>query len=86
MYYVLDGEKKVIINENTTLPELDIGAHNITIFARDAVGNFGASETVSFIIVEPERFPDVTIAAVFTTLIVAGIIGLQICFKKTKNH
>jgi len=82
MYYVLDGEKKVIINENTTLPELHIGAHNITVFARDTVGNFGASETVSFIIVEPERFPDVTIAAVFTTLIVTVIIGLLIHFKK----
>ncbi len=82
IYYVLDGEKKVIINENTTLPELHIGAHNITVFARDTVGNFGASETVSFIIVEPERFPDVTIAAVFTTLIVAVIIGLLIHFKK----
>jgi hypothetical protein len=80
--YVLDGKENVIINGNTTLSNLSNGAHNVTVFAWDAAGNIGASETVTFTITEP--FPVVPVAAAFVIVAVVGV-GLQVYFKKRKH-
>ena len=70
--YVLDGQASVTVVGNTTLTGLTCGAHNVTVYAWDTVGNAGASETVFFTITEPEpeSFP--------TTLVVAPIAVVSI--------
>ncbi len=56
--YSLDGKVNVTITGNTTLSDIAEGAHNITVYAKDSVGNEGASETVYFnIALKPELTP-----------------------------
>jgi hypothetical protein len=53
MGYSLDGQGNVTVAGNTTLPELPIGIHTLTVYANDTTGNMGASEPASFEIVLP---------------------------------
>ena len=46
--YSLDGKSIITIKGNTTLTGLPEGTHNITVFANDTLGNFGASPLVHF--------------------------------------
>jgi len=46
--YSLDGQANITITANMTLTELPAGSHNLTVYAKDAAGNIGASETVHF--------------------------------------
>jgi hypothetical protein len=48
--YKLDGKANVPIDGNTTLTGLSDGAHRIVIYATDALGTAGISETVLFFI------------------------------------
>jgi hypothetical protein len=80
--YVLDGQKNVTIGGNTTLSGLSNGKHNVTVYARDAAGNIGVSETISFSVELP--FPTAMVAA--STASVAAIsIGFLLYFKKRKH-
>ena len=78
--YSLDGLSNVTLsNEETTLSNLPYGLHSITIYAIDADGNSGDSETVYFTIAEEtgtsqsEAFPT-WILVVITVIAVAVII------------
>ena len=53
--YSLDGHDNITITGNLTLTGLTNGDHNLTVYAKDNVGNLGASGTISFSIVG--RFP-----------------------------
>jgi hypothetical protein len=48
--YNLDGQANVTITGNTTLSGLSDGPHSLRIYARDLVGNVGASDLVYFTI------------------------------------
>jgi hypothetical protein len=48
--YVLDGQENVTVAGNSTLSDLPIGEHNVTVYAWDSSGNNGASETIMFTI------------------------------------
>jgi hypothetical protein len=48
IFYSLDGMDNVTVSGNTTLSGLSNGAHNVTVYAIDEAGNFGASETITF--------------------------------------
>jgi hypothetical protein len=79
MGYSLDGQANVTILGNTTLNDLSYGAHALTIYANDTVGNTGASSTMDFEIAEP--FPTTLVAA--ATLPAALVVaGLLIYFKR----
>ncbi len=67
--YSLDGQQNVTVTGNVTLSGLEAGLHNITIYAVDAFGNFGASQTITFSV--PEPFPILIFAAVSAVLAVA---------------
>ena len=84
MGYRLDRQQVVAIAGNTTLNGLAGGLHNITIYAKDASENSGASETISFTIAEgSEPFPTVPIlASTIAAIIVAA--GLLVYFRKRK--
>jgi hypothetical protein len=83
--YVLDAMENVTIDGNTTLSGLNSGEHSLTIYAWDAAGNKGASETIIFNIDVPEPFPTtfVTTASGVTVAIIS--IGLLVYFKKPKR-
>jgi hypothetical protein len=46
--FSLDGQQNVTVAGNATLTGLQVGLHNITIYANDTFGNTGASETITF--------------------------------------
>jgi hypothetical protein len=89
--YALDGKEKVTIDGNTTLTGLSNGVHNVTVYAWDAAGNVGSSETITFTTAEPEPetqpepFPTITVAtASVATIAVMGAV-LLVYFKKRKR-
>jgi hypothetical protein len=83
--YSLDGKDNVTIAGNTTLTGLPAGSHNVTLYARDVAGNTGASETVTFAVVdEAEPSPHVAVAVALTSMVVVGV-GLMVYYKK-RNH
>jgi len=77
--YSLDGQDNVTITAAITLSGLSKGAHNLTVYAADIAGNIGASETISFTIVE--RLPFEWVAASVITAAVVSV-GLLVYFKK----
>jgi hypothetical protein len=78
--YSLDGQENVTIAGNTTLADLSIGMHNVTVYAWDTAGNVGASETITFTVAEP--FPAAPVVAASVASIAVVIAGLLVYFKK----
>jgi hypothetical protein len=85
MGYSLDGQENVTVTGNATLTGLSVGLHNVTVYAKDAFGYMGVSETLTFTIAE-EPFPVVPVAAasVATIAVVVGA-GLLVYHKKRKR-
>ncbi len=88
--YSLDGAANMTLTGNTTLTDLAIGAHNITIYATYPVDNTGASQTIHFTIApEQQQDPDynptvvIAVAAAATTITAAACTLLY--FKKRKR-
>jgi len=69
--YSLDGQSKKDIVGNVTLPALSNGAHRLTLYAADVLGN--SAETTVFFNVSP--FPVVAIAAVVAIVIIVLASG-----------
>jgi len=83
--YSLDGGETMTVADNITLEGLANGVHNVTVYAKDAFGNTGASETVSFTVDVTEPFPTtIAIISGVSTLVVVGAI-LAIYFKKRRH-
>ncbi len=82
--FVLDDHDNVTIAGNTTLNGLLVGVHNVTVYAWDAAGNIGASQTVSFNIGKPESFPKVPVAVV-SVAVIAVLAGLLLYLKKYRR-
>jgi hypothetical protein len=83
--YSLDGQDNVTIAGNSTLTGLPVGSHNITVYAWDNMGNAGASETITFIIVEPETFPIAQVAIITATSAVVACASVLYFLKKQKR-
>lgn len=87
--YDLDGLGNQTISGNTTLTNLSIGLHNVTIYAWDKNGNIGKSELQYFTVINDEPSPDelyiqsaalpVTAA---TAAIAFAIVGLLVYSRK----
>jgi hypothetical protein len=85
MRYKLDAKTVGEIAGNTTLTGLTYGAHNLTVYATDAAGNTGASQTITFTIAEsPQPFPTTWVAAAVGSIAVIGA-GLLVYFKKVRK-
>lgn len=89
MRYSLDAQTVAEISGNTTLTGLSYGLHNLTVYATDAAGNTGASETIYFTITketetQPEPFPATLVAASAASVAVV-CVGLLVYFKKRKH-
>jgi len=84
--YSLDNEANVTVNGNTLLKDLPAGAHNVTVYAEDAQGHMGVSETLSFTIEEPEpKLSPVPLVLATTGAVAAVGVGLLVYFKKRKH-
>jgi uncharacterized protein YneF (UPF0154 family) len=70
----------VTIIGNVTLPALSEGAHHLTVYATDEIGN-SASETVYFNIA---LFPMMTVVATIATITIALAVG-YLFFKRKKS-
>ncbi len=85
--YALDDAGTVTVAGNSTLSGLPVGLHNVTVYAWDAAGNVGASETVSFTVAEPESFPTVPVVAVSAVSIIAvTAAGLLLYNRKRRKE
>ena len=83
MSYSLDGQGEVTINGNITLFGLINGEHNVTVYAWDAAGNIGTSETVTFTVAVP--FPTIPVVTVSVAVALAAAAGLLVYHKKHKR-
>ena len=81
--YSLDNQPNVTIVGNFSIVNMTYGSHNVTVYANSTFGILGASENVSFTIVQP--FPIVTIAVISTIVGVAVAAGLLVYFKRQKR-
>lgn len=70
MKYSLDGLANVTFTEDIILSDLEVGKHNITVYATDLAGHTGVSETIYFTI---EPFPTILIITSITILAVVGV-------------
>jgi hypothetical protein len=79
--YSLDGQAEVAISGNTTLSGLDVGTHNITIYAKDSAGNIGTSQMIQFTVAA--RFPTelIVISLAIVAIVAVSFLGY---FKRQK--
>ena len=77
--YSLDGQKKEEIIGNVTLPALSNGAHRVTVYAVDAMGN--ASEETVYFNIAP--FPVLLVIALIVVIIIV-VAAAYIVFKLKK--
>ena len=85
--FSLDGKENVSIPGNSTISGLSNGAHNVTVYAGDAAGNIGVSQTVFFTVAKPEPFPavSVVVASVAAAAVVVVVAGLLVYFEKGRR-
>ena len=86
MGYSLDGQEVIATTGNTTLSGLASGVHNVTVYAKDAFENMGASETICFSTEVP--FPTTLVAV--ASAVSVSVVGLGVLFyfkrSRTKNN
>jgi hypothetical protein len=85
MGYSLDGKANVTVAGNVTIPDLEMGLHNVTVYAKDEFENTGASETIIFTVELPEPFPVAPVAAASVASVGIVAVGLLVYFKKRKH-
>ena len=69
--YTIDGQQEVAIGGNTTLTELTIGSHILTVYATGSSGLVGTSETIHFTV--ETTFPSGIIFAGIVIAVVACV-------------
>ena len=88
--YCLDGQENIPISGNTTLTGLSKGQHNVTVYATDADGYNGESDTLLFNVNAPEfaEFSVVTliIASVVLAVLVIACISVLVFRRKQKQN
>lgn len=77
--YCLDGQANVTIIGNTKLTGLTNGSHNITVYATNAVGNTGKSETVTFTIAaeQPPEDSNIDGTAIALAVVATVVVGIS---------
>jgi hypothetical protein len=83
--YSLDGQENATTSGNITLTGLADDAHTLTVYAQDAAGNIGASETITFNTAKEQETSPTTLVAAVIISVAALTAGLTVYFKK-HNH
>ncbi len=84
--YSLDGQANMTVTGEFALTDLPAGEHNITVYAMDALGNVGASETAHFKVTKQEPKQEQVWLLPVAAAIGAGVAlgaGALILLKKT---
>jgi len=83
----LDNQSRITVRGNSTISELSIGLHNITLYASGTFGNMGISNTIYFTIAERvapnSDFQRMLLA--LPIVLVFSVVGLLVYFKKRKH-
>jgi parallel beta-helix repeat protein len=87
----LDGLAAVPTAGNLTLTSLAYGRHNVTVYAKDLVGNAGASETVSFTVAQeggaPFEFPSTLIVPIAIIAVsVVAVVSAAFLLLRHRKH
>jgi hypothetical protein len=77
--YSLDNQANVTVNGDAVLKDLSVGSHNVTIYAEDAHGHMGISETLTFFVEEP--FPTTLVLAAASIITIAVFAGFLLMRK-----
>jgi len=86
MCYRLDDEDISEIVGNTTITELSMGFHSLTVYAKNQAGNTWVSKTGCFTIAEPElAVPPVELVAAVSIVVILAGAGMLVYFKKRKR-
>lgn len=83
--YSLDNQANVTVTDEAVLGDLPFGSHNVTVYAEDAAGNEGASETLYFTIEEPEPTPSPVPLVLASTGAISAVGVVLLYFKKRKH-
>jgi hypothetical protein len=68
-----------------TLSGLVEGQHELTFYASDIIGNFGASELVYFTIAKPEFFPTMPVITASAVVVAIAGVSLLVYLKKRRR-
>jgi hypothetical protein len=79
--YSLDGYENVTFTGDIILSNLEVGEHNIIVYATDIAGHVGVSEIIYFSV---ESFPTTLVGVSVATVAVIAV-GLLVYFKKHKQ-
>ena len=79
--YSLDGFENVTFTQGITLSDLEVGEHNVTVYATDLIGHIGAPEIIYFSI---EPFPTTIVLVSVAAIVVVGL-GILTYFKKYRK-
>ena len=75
--YSLDGDQNVTVTSNITLTTLQVGQHNVTIYANDTYGNIATPQTITFTVAKPVvPFLTPVIIAIAVPIVMVGSIGI----------
>lgn len=80
MRYSFDGRENVTMSSNFTLSGLTCGDHNVTIYAKDLVGNEGASVTTIFTVEKKDQISSETVE-LFAIVAVISILSFTVLFR-----
>jgi len=86
--YSLDNEANITITGNTTLTALPEGAHHITVYAEDASGNTGSSDTVYFTVSTPLPLHDIAVTSIVpssTEVYEGASVNITVAIKNNGN-
>jgi len=86
--YCLDKTNNITIAGNATVSGLSVGAHNLTVYAWDAAGNIGVSQTIDFEVAqetETEPFPWLPVAAAVAIAAVVVAVAVVMYLKKRRR-
>lgn len=83
--YSLDNQDNQTITGNATLAGLTYEPHNIVVYASDASGNTGASETINFTVTQSEPFSTVLVVAASGASVAVVAVGVLVSFRKRKR-
>ncbi len=83
MGYSFDGQANVTVSGNFTFSELASGVHNVTIYAKDLLGNIGASETTIFTVTKPEQIEPWSVGVLATVIFIVSISAILFLYRKS---
>ena len=83
MGYSFDGEDNVTVSGNFTLSELAYGKHNVTVYAKDLLGNQGASETTNFTVTKAKQIEPWFVGVLATVISIVFISAIVFLYRKS---